>query len=378
MCIRDRSNMEWSLAGSLDAARDSSGLPGDLLALERPLIRTFKVPHRMAMQPQRDLDGGAWLRLDGPRGLECTAVGYFFAARLQAELDVPIGLVDATWGGTPAESWTPIAALTGFARHASPPGADAKGPKEQSSPKKDGPSSLWNGMVAPIVPFSFKGVIWYQGEANREHAAEYETLFPALIGAWRNAFAAPLLPFLFVQIAPFNYGDSAEDDDDLGRLRLAQARALELPAAGMAVTADIGNPRDIHPKNKWTVGERLALQALAKVYGRADIHCEPPTASEAVALGSVLEVKFDHAHEGLEAPTKLRDFELSADGTVFHRARARLSETGTSVLIDCELVPNPRAARYLWSDENPATLFGSTGLPTAPFWISLPDGDARR
>lgn len=362
-----QSNMEWELKKSILAARNRSGLPADVLAPARPNIRYFKARRRASAAREDDLDSGEWRPVEGSAGLDCTAVGYFFGVALQDALDVPIGLIDATWGGTRAEAWTPLDEVKSIPRHAASLDAAREG-----STTRHTPSALWNGMVAPIAPFSRRGVIWYQGEANREHATEYATLFPLLIRAWRREFGAPELPFYFAQIAPYDYGDSTQDDDNLGMLRLAQTAALELPATGMAVTADVGNPADIHPKNKWAVGARLALHALHSVYGVKGVVAESPAATRAVPEGKLLRVEFKNAAGGLEPRGELLHFEVSQDGLAFHPASARIGEDGSTVVLESKFVENPRAARYLWSDSAGATLFGGTGLPAAPFRVDAP------
>lgn len=531
-----QSNMEWPVRKSILRAREESGLPEDVLTLERPRIRYFNVPNVADTEPRSDLGGGTWRAVDGTEGLECTAVGYFFAVALEDALDVPIGLVDASWGGTPAESWTPHDAVVAFPRHAAvlrnlegrernemalakqwageladcassapkTPGAAASSPATDPGPppsytaagfgEHDGaawyhvrfevpadfdttdavlrlpafddldvtwlddaivgvtletdawarrrdyplptgaiapgahtltvlcidtgglggpngdlavridaaggtldlpaafqvvrgpsleelppvpvrrrldahtPAALWNGMIAPLLPFTFRGVLWYQGEANKDEPHHYRELFASMIGAWRAELGVPELPFFFAQIAPWNYGDSTQDDDDLGELRLAQADALALPATGMAVTADVGNPKDIHPRNKWAVGARMALQARAKVYGEEGLDPEPPTAVRAVPQGAALRVEFAHTGGALRASGDLDHFQISGDGHAYHPATARIVDGG--VTLSSPFVEAPRAARYLWSDDAAATLFGAQGLPAAPFRIT--------
>ncbi len=229
------------------------------------------------------------------------------------------------------------------------------------------PTVLFNGMIAPLLPLRLDGVIWYQGESNRYDPALYARLFPALIRDWRARFETPELPFLFVQIAPFAYGG---DTGQTAAVREAQAGALALPATGMVVTMDIGDPRDIHPRKKRPVGERLAALALAKVYGR-DVPCEGPTFRELVATKGGLFVRFDHA-EGLTTSDGAPPccFEVAGEDGVFRPARAVIE--GEGVLLTSDEVPSPRAVRYAQGAADMTNLVNGAGLPAAPFRASLP------
>lgn len=224
------------------------------------------------------------------------------------------------------------------------------------------PSVLFNGMIAPIRGFSAHGFLWYQGESNRYDAAQYARLFPALIEQWRREWGGGELPFYYVQLAPFLYpGDAGET----AALREAQAAALRLPATGMVITTDIGDPRDIHPRNKQEVGRRLALLALAKDYGRAGVECSGPTFRSAEREGGAIRVRFDHA-AGLEArggpPTR---FVIAGEDRRFFRARAELD--GTSVIAWSRAVADPVAVRFAWEPAPAPNLFNAAGLPAAPF-----------
>lgn len=229
------------------------------------------------------------------------------------------------------------------------------------------PTVLFNGMIAPLTPLRLNGVVWYQGESNRYDPELYRRLFPALIRDWRARFRSPELPFLFVQIAPFAYGG---DSGETAAVREAQAGALALPATGMVVTMDIGERRDIHPRKKRPVGERLAALALAKVYGR-DVPCEGPTLRELVATKGGLLVRFDHA-EGLTTSDGAPPccFEVAGEDGVFHPARAVIE--GEGVLVTSDAVPSPRALRYAWGAADMTNLINGAGLPAVPFRATLP------
>lgn len=221
-------------------------------------------------------------------------------------------------------------------------------------------SVLWNGMIAPLVPFSFAGAIWYQGESNRGRHEQYARLFPAMIQDWRRAFGSPL-PFYFVQIAPYHYGDGARETP---LLRHAQAAALALPQTGMVVTMDVGDPRDIHPRDKQSVGKRLALQALAKTYGQ-DVACDGPVCTGVAADGGALKVQFASKGGVKAGEQALQGFEIAGDDGVFVPATA--VGNGAEVVVRSPKVAAPTQVRYGWHEDAPATLVDAAGLPAVPF-----------
>lgn len=228
------------------------------------------------------------------------------------------------------------------------------------------PSSLYNGMIAPLTALPVRGVIWYQGEANVKRAAEYGKAFPALIADWRAHWDRPALPFLFVQLANYLERSETPGDDPWAELREAQASALTLPRTAMAVTIDIGDGADIHPLNKQDVGERLALAARATAYGE-DVAYSGPVFAGASAEGGAMRVRFRHADGGLTtrdgaAP---RGFAVAGEDRVFHWAEARID--GESVIVSSAAAPRPVAVRYGWAANPDCTLYNGAGLPAAPF-----------
>jgi len=230
----------------------------------------------------------------------------------------------------------------------------------RSSGGANRPAVLWNGMIHPLLPFPFAGVIWYQGESNRSKPEQYSRLFPAMIRDWRRAMGREV-PFYFVQIAPYTYG---KDGGQLtARLREAQAAALELPNTGMAVTLDCGNPRDIHPRNKLPVGERLARHALAGVY-RDDVDRDGPVARSVRALAGTLRVTFEERGE-LQLRHGGDGFWIAADKGPWYRADATVE--GRTVVLRSEQVAEPVRVRYAWSQAPKWTLADEHGLPAPPF-----------
>jgi sialate O-acetylesterase len=325
-----------------------------------PLIRQFKVAHQAADRP-KDSVGGGWKACDPATVNQFSAVGYFFAREIFRRVGVPVGLITCTWSGSPLEAWmspVALAAFPGFANGHPVPGA---------SPGKVDfwvPGCLFNGMVNPLLPCAVRGVLWYQGESNVGRAAQYAAMFPALITSWRSHLGQGDLPFFWVQLASY-----AAPTDPTGRawafLREAQSRALSLPMTGQVVTIDIGDPGDVHPKNKQEVGRRLALLAKAKAYS-VPVDYSGPEFRSVAQEGSSLRVSFDHAVDGLTASAKVvQSFEVAGADRKFHRATVAIE--GESIIVRSPAVAQPVAVRYAWKDNPEAELFNGAGLPAAPF-----------
>ncbi len=225
------------------------------------------------------------------------------------------------------------------------------------------PTTLFNGMISPLIPFHIKGAIWYQGESNRMRYMQYQKLFPALIEDWRNQWAIGEFPFYWVQIAPFNYqGDKGEEAE----LRDSQRLTLKTPATGMAVTMDIATPNNIHPPNKQEVGRRLALWALAKNYKRGNIEYSGPLYREMKVEGSSIRLYFDHAGDGLATgPEGLDHFEIADSSGKFFPAKAVIDND--TLVVSSDKVKSPTAVRYAWGTIDEGTLFNKSGLPASSF-----------
>lgn len=378
----------------------------EVAAARYPLIRQFKVVRRVAEAPTEEA-AGAWTPCSPETAPEFTAVGYFFARDLHLRLGVPVGIVDSTWGGTPIESWLPaemLAADPAFAvvaerwrqtlaeyprRKAEYPALLAKWEADEAEAKAKGaaphaaflkehsrprlprgagdqwtPSSLFNGMISPLPPYALRGFLWYQGESNAARALEYRRLFAALIASWRVHFGQGETPFYFVQLANYDVpGDAG--GVSYAQLREAQARVLDQPATGMAVTVDIGDPGNIHPRNKQEVGRRLALIAKANLYGIPE-DFSGPLFESAERDGNALRVRFRYAGPGLIASGgPLQSFEVAGADRRFFPARASIS--GEEVRASSPEVPEPVAVRYAWRNAPAANLFNGAGLPASPF-----------
>jgi sialate O-acetylesterase len=287
---------------------------------------------------------------------EFSAVGYFFGRELHQTLGIPVGLINSSWGGTPAEVWVNPRALTEDKVLA---GAAARLKEVPWGPVQAG--KAYHAMIAPLIPFRIAGALWYQGESNVGDADTYAQLLPALIRNWRSEWSNDF-PFYYVQIAPFKgYGE-----DSGVRLRDAQRRAMAEPKTGMVVVSDIGNVDDIHPRNKIDVGKRLANWALAQTYGKQGITFSGPLFRNMKVEGNKVRVSFDHAEQGLVAKGKaLTHFEVAGPDGNFVPATARID--GSTVVVQAKGVKSPAAVRFAWSNTAEPNLFNKAGLPASSF-----------
>ena len=386
-----QSNMEFALYYTYDAALDIAA------SAHYPLIRHIKIAKKVSNIPTTTATG-TWQVASPATALNFTAVGYYFAVDLYRALNVPVGIINSSCGGTRIEAWmdTPTLKSTpAFKSVASDwaktlaayPEAKAKhvadlaalkveadaakaagqpfakrAPGEPKGPgHPDTPSGLYNGMIAPLAPYALRGTIWYQGENNTDKPAEYHAMFSAMITGWRTQFAQGDFPFYWAQLANFKSAIYT----NWAFLREAQTQTLVLPATGQAVTVDIGNVNDIHPRNKKDVGRRLARVALAGTYGQK-IVTSGPVFAKAERDGAVFRVSFTEVNGGLIAPLNaLVGFELAGEDKVFKPATATI-EKDTVVVTSAE-VPAPVAVRYAWRNAPLAGLFNQEGLPAVPF-----------
>ena len=394
-----QSNMEFAVAGS-DNAKD------EIAAANYPQMRQIKVPRVPSGYPAPDFEG-AWLVCTPEVAGAFTAAGYFFARELLKELKVPVGLINSSWGGTSIDPWTPpegfamvpalepiykqvmltdprsesykqtlddyltaLDAWTKTAREALPAGKPlAPAPDYPAGLKPlvgpGGASTLYHGMIYPLLPVAIRGALWYQGEANHREGMRYRDKMEALIGGWRKLFGEGDFPFYYVQIAPYVYGN--EDPFILPTFWEAQAAAQAIPNTGMLVIHDIGNLTNIHPTNKQGVGKRLALWALAKTYGREGLVCSGPSFKSLAIEGDKLRVKFDNVGGGLTTrDAKAPDmFEIIGREGDFVKADAVID--GDAVVLSAPGVKDPVAMRFAWHRDASPNLMNKEGLPTGAF-----------
>lgn len=351
-----QSNMEWSCGSSADADTIAADLPSD--------VRCFTVPHLMDASERGDVDA-RWVVAGKASTPAFTAVGSWFALKITRELGVPVGLLSVNWGGSPAESWTPRAVLASEpllrAAAASPAAAEW-----------GAYASMWNGMMAPLAGYAVRGALWYQGESNADRADAYAVLLSTMIRGWRSAWGQGTFPFGIVQLAGFRAASDNPVEGEWSLLRDAQLQVSRaVPACGLAVTIDVGDADDIHPRNKRAVGERLAAWALADVYGRGGARGGPLLRSTEVR-GDEMVLSFDQA-EGLAAKGggALGGFAIADEFGAFHWADARIE--GKQVIVRAPGISDPRRVRYGWSS-NPvrANLVNGAGLPASPFASDVP------
>lgn len=391
-----QSNMEWPVSRSSNAEQE-------IASASHPMIRHIKIAHRASPMPLDDVSS-QWQLCSPETVAEFTACGYFMARRLQKELDVPIGLVNSSWGGTRVEPWTPpvgfqqtqalgdiyqsvIGRTPGteeyraeLSKHIAATEAwlakskrdmDANELIQPSPPFPESltpfsshqqPTMLYNGMIHALVGFPIRGAIWYQGEANQREGMLYYEKKKALIGGWRKLWDQGDFPFYYVQIAPFRYRN--KDQSTLAEFWEAQAATQQIPRTGMVVINDIATVADIHPPNKQDVGQRLALLALKNDYGRDDLVAVSPQFEGLEITGDQLKVTFNNTGGGL----KTRDgkspshFEIiGAQSGGFQPAEATLA--GDAVILKSDLVKNPVAFRFAWNEVAEPNLSGATGLP---------------
>lgn len=318
--------------------------------------------HKKAAKPIRETKG-SWQEHTPEMVYEVSATAYFFARQLYQTLNVPVGIITADWGGSTIEAWISRDIL----EKEFPGEFETTLLDTDNIEKRDHktPAIFYNGMISPLIPFTFKGILWYQGEANRGRAKQYIKLQPRLVKMLREEFQNPDAPFYFVQIAPYAYRHP--DQFTSGYFVEAQQKTLELiPHSGMVPTVDLGNLNFIHPPKKMEVGKRLAMLALVNDYGLKGINPNPPTYKSVVFEDGKARVSFKADHVGLlPAKVPVSGFELAGEDRVFHPATAVANKN--EVVVECPEVPAPVAVRYCFRNWGEGTLFSANGIPVPPF-----------
>ena len=356
-----QSNMEWNVVRGIENGEAAAA------AADRPDIRFFQVPLLGASTPQNRLEA-AWVRSTPAAMRTVSAVGYFFAVELNRVLNVPVGLISSAWGGTPAEPWIPAAVVEGNER--------LRGKLVQATNpwRPIEPGECYNQMIYPFAGYGLNGVIWYQGESNRENASAYNELMTTLIQSWRAAFASPNLPFYFVQIAPFDYGKQ----DLLAAVVREQQEltAKTVPHTGMVVVSDrVHDVKNIHPIDKLTVGNRLAAFALNEVYGVAVPNYKSLTFASATFGKGRATVYLNNAEAGVKVrggAKQVVGFTVAGADGAFVPGEAKINKDG-SIEVWNKQVKQPEAVRYCFDDTTVGNLTNAAGLPVAPFRSDNPN-----
>ena len=363
----------WLCSGQSNMEMPLKGFPGQpvlkgneaIVHSTNNKIRFITIPRATVLTPNEDFIG-KW-NVAGPQTTgDFSATAWYFGSLLQEVLDVPVGLIHVSYGGSSMEAWMNQEMLKDFAA--------AKIPTKKEDIAKDPnrvATTLFNGMLSPVIGYGIKGCIWYQGESNYERAGQYKELTKKMVSSWRALWQQRDFPFYYCQIAPFNYAQFHPNDNkeeyNSAYLREAQLKAsTEIPNAAMAVLMDIGEENNIHPADKEAGGNRLGYLALSKTYGLTGFEFESPVFKALEIKGSIVTVAFDNAPNGITSYGKeVTGFEIAGENKVFYPAKAELRRK--SVLLSSPQVEKPVAVRYLFKDFAKAELFSTGGLPVSSF-----------
>lgn len=349
-----QSNMQMPVKGFRN--QPVAGSNETIVRSENENIRLFTVERDRSFEPQDNFTG-QWENCVPENVAEFSATAYYFGSLIQEILDVPVGLICSSWGGTRIEPWISAMGLKEFDW--------VKLPDKQTEEVSSGvPTALFNAMIHPMVGYSIRGAIWYQGESNKEEPQQYQELLPGLIKDWRSQWNTGDFPFYYVQIAPYDYGT---DKLNSAYLREAQLKASNaLPNIGMACILDAGEKNCIHPANKKVVGDRLAYLALAQTYRKRGFAFSGPVLKDMAIEGNIVHLTFDHTENGMTSYGKeITGFKVAGEDKKFYQAFVRITRSGIS--LSSPLVTNPVAVRYAFSNFPEAELFNLEGLPASSF-----------
>ena len=344
-----QSNMEMNYYWGIPQMRE------DLPTAFDPNIRFFSVSKITAQAPQENVKG-EWMLCDSNSVKSFSAAAYYFGRKLREVLHVPVGLIHASWGGTPAETWTPAEVVTN--------NATLKEAAQKLNPSPwwpINPGYAYNAMIAPFTNFSVAGAIWYQGESNTGTASTYEQLFSSMIQSWRKKWNKEF-PFYYVQLAPFKYGNNSI----AALLREQQVKTLQTPKTGMVVINDLPvDTLDIHPKDKRSVGYRLANLALKETYGKNIYGYVSPLYKNMVVDKNQVVLSFDNASELTANAKTIVGFFIASNDKKFYPAQAKIE--GNKIIVWSKEVSQPVAVRYAFSNTAVGNVFSKEGLPLSPF-----------
>ncbi|MEL6697374.1 MAG: sialate O-acetylesterase [Bacteroidota bacterium] len=328
-----------------------------------PNLRLFTVHRAGSKTPLKDVGKyAAWEQSSPESVIRFSAVAYFFGQQLQEILDVPVGLIHTSYGGSRVQAWISNEVMTSYQK-INLDTVDIKKKTHQI------PTALFNSMIHPIIPYTIKGVLWYQGESNHKEPENYKKLFPAMVKDWRARWGIGDFPFYYVQIAPYMYGNNHafQAADNTSFLREIQLQCLDsIPNSGIAVTMDIGEDYCIHPPKKKEVADRLLFNALNQTYGYTTVDYASPIFESLEEKNGGLIIKFRHAETGLYTHNELEGFEIAGADKVFYPADAEIVNR-QDVFVRSDEVPNPVAVRYAWRNWIVGTLYDVNLLPAPSF-----------
>jgi len=328
-----------------------------------PNLRLFSVDRVGSKTTLKDVEKyTAWQQASPESVIDFSAIAYFFGQQLQEVLDCPVGMIHTSWGGSSVQAWISNEVISSYQKVNLDEVDITKGTNHI-------PTALFNSMIHPLIPYAIKGVLWYQGESNRNEPELYKKLFPAMVKDWRTRWGIGNFPFYYVQIAPYIYGNNNEyqTSDNSAFIREAQLECLDIiPNSGIAITMDIGDEHCIHPPKKKEVADRLLYNALNQSYGYKTIDCAGPIYDSIAIEDGGMMLKFKNAETGLYAYDTLNGFEIAGEDKVFYPANAKIVNR-KDVFVESNLVPNPVAVRYAWSNWVVGTLFDTNLLPASSF-----------
>jgi sialate O-acetylesterase len=378
-----QSNMEYALGSAYDSDLE-------IPAANHPEIRALNYPNVGSQTPNWTHANARWMVCTPQTARSFSAVGYFFARQIHEALGVPVGIINNAWGGSRGEAWIPrkyfegrenllpiVARYDGFAKELAD--LEAKGqlsPEEQNKARQlrtdvygdDRPANAYNGIVASHSGYGIRGVLWYQGEGNTPRAHQYRELFPLIVESWRKEWGQGDFPFYWVQLPNYQAEKPEPSASEWAELREAQTMSLaKLPNTGQAVTIDLGEDGNLHPRNKKDIGLRLARWALARDYGIAMPHRSPEFRALRIEGGKAM-LSFDHANGRLRALNggALRGFAIAGADKKFVWADATINPDGT-IAVSSDKVPDPVAVRYAWADNPVCNVYDNARLPLTPF-----------
>lgn len=350
-----QSNMVMPMKGYFN--QPVKGSNRDIATSANKTIRLFTANNNPYFEPQNDFKGN-WLACEPENVANFSATAYYFGRMLQEALDVPVGLICASWGGTRIEPWMSADRIKKFEFVKFP----TEDEKKNINPHF--PGVLFNALINPMIGYAIKGVIWYQGESNRAEPARYLQLMPEMVADWRERWGIGEFPFFYAQIAPFDYGANGSNS---AFFREAQLKAASvIPNSEMACLMDVGEKDCVHPANKQAGGERLAYLALAKTYQKQGFAYSGPVLKKLTVEGNLVYLTFDHAANGLTTyGKKLENFQLSGANRRFYQAEGFITDKG--ILLYSRWVGNPVAVRYAFDDFVVGELYNAEGLPASSF-----------
>jgi len=356
-----QSNMQQSLNGY--NGQPTFGATEAIAYAHNPDLRLFSVVRKGSKSPLKDVEEyQAWQEASPANVAEFSAVAYFFGQQLQEILDVPVGMIHTSWGGSSVQAWISKEVISAY--------QEVNLEEVDISERTNHiPTALYNAMIFPLIPYSIKGALWYQGESNRLEPEVYRELLPAMVKDWRTRWNIGDFPFYYVQIAPYWYDNTEafSTPENSAFIRETQLQCVDLiPNSGIVITMDIGDEYCIHPPKKKEVADRLLFNALQQDYGFTSVDGKSPVYESLEIKDGKILLSFKNAETGLFAYDGLSGFEIAGEDKVFYPAAAKIVDR-KQVEVHSDQVPSPVAVRYAWDNWVEGTLFDTSILPASSF-----------